>query len=51
MSQLTLSTSGFTEHEVVALAPAAQNVEHPEDHVSTFQIRRDMEASGFTPLA
>jgi nucleoside 2-deoxyribosyltransferase len=51
MTQLTASTSGFSEHEVVALAAAAQNLEHPEDHVSTFQIKRDMEASGFTPLA
>lgn len=51
MSQLTVPTSGFTEQEVVALAAAAQNLEHPEDHVGTFQIKRDMEASGFTPLA
>lgn len=51
MSQLTVPTSGFAEHEVVALAAAAQNLEHPEDHVSAFQIKRDMETSGFTPLA
>lgn len=51
ISQLTVPTSGFSEHEVVALAVTAQNLQHPDEHVSTFQIKRDMETSGFTPLA
>lgn len=42
---------GLEQHEVVALAALAQNLEHAEDHASTGQIKRDMEASGFTKLA
>jgi hypothetical protein len=42
---------GLEQHEVVALAALAENLEHPDDHASAFQIRRDMEASGFTKVA
>ena len=51
MSQLTVSTQGFAEHEVVALAAVAQNIEHAEDNASSWQIQRDMEASGYTKIA
>ena len=34
-----------------ALAALAENLDHPNDHASTFQIKRDMEASGFTKAA
>ncbi|WP_298855607.1 hypothetical protein [uncultured Aquimonas sp.] len=42
---------GLDQFEVVALATIAQNFDHPEDHASPHQIKRDMEASGFTRLA
>jgi len=36
---------------VYALAAIAENLEHPDDHASTYQIKRDMEAGGFTKVA
>lgn len=51
MSQLVSDQAGFAQHEIVALAAVAQNIDHSDDHASTFQIRRDMEANGFTPVA
>ena len=42
---------GMEAHEVVALAALAENLDHPEDHASTYQIKRDMEAAGFTKVA
>jgi len=42
---------GLDQHEVVCLAALAENLDHPEDHASTYQIKRDMEASGFTKVA
>jgi nucleoside 2-deoxyribosyltransferase len=43
--------SGLDPQEVVAVAAIAQNVEHATDHAAISQIRRDMEASGFTRIA
>ncbi|MGK2897528.1 MAG: hypothetical protein ACSLE9_02395 [Burkholderiaceae bacterium] len=51
MSQLAALTEGFAEHEVVALAAVAQNINHEEDHATASQIQRDMEASGYTKIA
>lgn len=51
MTQLAASSGGFAEHEVVALAAVAQNIEHADDHATNWQVQRDMEASGFTKLA
>ncbi len=42
---------GLDQHEVYALAAIAENLSHPEDNASTFQIKRDMEAGGFTKVA
>ncbi|MBX3643762.1 MAG: hypothetical protein KF720_11920 [Rubrivivax sp.] len=42
---------GLAQHEVVALAAVTQNIDHEGGHASTWQIKRDMEASGFTPVA
>ena len=42
---------GLEQHEVVCLAALAENLDHPEDNASTFQIKRDMEAGGFTKVA
>jgi DNA-binding PadR family transcriptional regulator len=42
---------GLDQYEVVALAALAANINHPEDDASAYQIKRDMEASGFTKVA
>lgn len=42
---------GLEQHEVVCLAALAENLEHPHDAASAYQIKRDMEASGFTKVA
>ena len=42
---------GLDQHEVYALAAIAENLNHPDDNASTFQIKRDMEAGGFTKVA
>lgn len=51
ISQLASKQAGFSQHELVAIAAVAQNIEHPDDHTSMWQIKRDMEANGFTPMA
>lgn len=53
ISELTKLTNfeGLDSHEVVALAAIAQNLDSPEDNTSTFIIKRDMEASGYTKVA
>lgn len=50
ISRLT-TFEGLDQHEVVALAVIAQNLEQPDSHVSAWQMKRDMETSGFTALA
>jgi hypothetical protein len=42
---------GLSVHEMVCLAAIAENVDHLEDHASSYLVKRDMEASGFTKLA
>lgn len=42
---------GMEAHEIVALAALAENLDHPDDNASTYQIKRDMEAAGFTKVA
>ncbi len=51
ISQLASEQAGFSQHELVAIAAVAQSIEHPDDHTSMWQIKRDMEANGFTPMA
>jgi len=53
VSEMTEVTTfeGLQHHEVVAIAALAENLQHPDDHASTFQIKRDMEASGYTKVA
>lgn len=51
MSRLTVTKKGFAEHEIVALAAVAENLNHGDDHATMGQIHRDMEASGFTRVA
>lgn len=42
---------GLEPHEIVFLAAMAENLDHPEDHVTAYQIKNDMEKSGFTKVA
>lgn len=53
VSEITKLTTfeGLDHHEVVALAALAENLQHPEDDASMYQIKRDMEASGYTKIA
>jgi hypothetical protein len=53
VSEITKTTNfeGLASHEVVALATIAQNLESPDDRVSAYAIKSDMEASGFTKVA
>ncbi len=53
VSEITKLTTfeGLDHHEVVAIAALAENLQDPDDDASAFQIKRDMEASGYTKLA
>lgn len=55
LSTLSLSkvakVEGLDQHEIVALAALAENIDSPEDHASAYMIRRDMENNGFTKAA
>lgn len=42
---------GLEQHEVVGLATIAENLGSLDGFVAMYQIKRDMERSGFTPLA
>lgn len=42
---------GLDHHEVVTLAAMAENFKDPENDATMYQIRRDMEASGYTKIA
>lgn len=50
MARLT-PVDGLSQHEIVAIAAVAENLEHPEDYATTYQIKRDMDSSGFTKIA
>lgn len=53
VSEISLLTKveGLDQHEIVALAALAENLDHPDDDATAFQIKRDMETSGFTKVA
>ena len=42
---------GLEQHEIVCLAAIAENMDYPESGVSPYQIKNDMEKSGFTKIA
>lgn len=42
---------GLKQHEIVCLAAMAENMGHPESAVSPYEIKNDMERSGFTKIA
>ena len=42
---------GLEEHEMICLAAMASEVDHPQSAVSPYQIKNDMEKSGYTKIA
>ncbi|MGY6216559.1 hypothetical protein ACW73L_15490 [Methylolobus aquaticus] len=42
---------GLDQFEVVALAAIVESFDHPEDRAIAWQVKRDMEAGGFTAIA
>lgn len=42
---------GLAQHELVSLVAIAENLDNPEDNVSSYVIKRDIENSGFTKMA
>lgn len=42
---------GLEQHEIICLAAMAENMDHPESGISPYQIKNDMEKSGFTKIA
>lgn len=42
---------GLDQFEVVALAAIVESFDHPEDRAAAWQVKRDMEAGGFTSIA
>lgn len=48
---ILMKIEGLEQHEIVSLVSIAQNLETPEDNASLYQVRRDMEANGFTKIA
>ena len=44
-------TEGLSQHEVFGLVATAQGILSPEDTVSAYYIRKDMENGGFTKVA
>lgn len=54
LSELLATSSnvdGLEQHEIVCLAAMAENMDHPESGISPYQIKNDMEKSGFTKIA
>lgn len=54
LSELLATTSnidGLEQHEIVCLAAMAENMDHPESAIGPYQIKNDMEKSGFTKIA
>lgn len=45
------NTEGLKQHEILCLAAMAENMGHPESAVSPYEIKNDMERSGFTKMA
>lgn len=44
-------TQGLSQHEIVALVTAAQSMNAPDDYASSYTVRQDMNAAGFTDIA
>ncbi len=50
-STVVAEVEGLNPIEIVALATVAANVDSPDDCVSTWSVRQDMEKSGYTRIA
>lgn len=50
-SESIAKVEGLAQHELVALVAIAENLDSPEDNVSSYVIKRDIENSGFTKMA
>ena len=48
---VTIDIDGLEEHEIVCLAAMASDINNPESAVSPYQIKNDMDKSGFTNIA
>lgn len=44
-------TEGLLQHEMTLLVSITQNIDSPNDTVSTYTIRQDMNKAGFAPIA
>ncbi|MEX2416308.1 MAG: hypothetical protein WD424_09205 [Paenibacillaceae bacterium] len=44
-------TEGLSQHEMTLLVSITQNIDGPNDTVSTYTIRQDMSKAGFAPIA
>lgn len=50
-SESIAKIEGLDQHELIAIVAIAQNLDSPQDHVSAYIIKRDIENSGFTKIA
>lgn len=50
-SSLVADVEGLNQFEIAALVTVAENAQEPEDYVSSWSIRQDMERAGYTKLA
>jgi hypothetical protein len=50
-SAVVADVEGLNPSEIMALATIAAGIDGPEDEVSTWSVRRDMEKAGYTPIA
>lgn len=50
-SSVVADVEGLNQFEIVALVTVAENAQDPEDPVSNWSIRHDMERAGYTKLA
>ena len=51
VSSPVAAVEGLASHELLALVSVGQNLTNPQDSVSTYMIRQDMEKAGFTRIA
>jgi nucleoside 2-deoxyribosyltransferase len=50
-SESIANIEGLAQHELIAIVAIAENLESPQDNVSAYTIRNDIENSGFTKMA
>lgn len=50
-SESIANVEGLAQHELITIVAIAENLDSPEDNVSSYVIKRDIENSGFTKMA